>query len=406
VHKAATQTLLIALLGLVAFAFAACSNTGGSAGNTNASVAASVDGKNIMLTEVETLVHEQYQGQESKLSPLELAQIRLQMLDSLIQREVLFQRAEREKLLPTEDEITQAINKKMQDGQMTQEKFQEYLKQTNQTMESLREIARKDISIQKLQDKTSSQITVTDKEVEDAYSGNKDQFVNKRGVELAAIIVDPADNGMQNDAKNELEAKQKIDLIYQQLKGNAEFADVARAKSEDANTNANGGDIGFASEDDLKHNGFPADLISQFFGPMDVGSFSAPVNFNNRWYIFKLKRKQLQDENLNLESPGVRQRITDVLVNQRKQILNQALLEVSMNEAKVTNNLALNMLTSPNNLSGARPAQQPGQQNASPAASPAASAAATATPRPTPTSKPVAAPKPAASPAASATPKK
>lgn len=405
-HKAATQTLLIALLGLVAFAFAACSNTGGSAGNTNASVAASVDGKNIMLTEVETLVHEQYQGQESKLSPLELAQIRLQMLDSLIQREVLFQRAEREKLLPTEDEITQAINKKMQDGQMTQEKFQEYLKQTNQTMESLREIARKDISIQKLQDKTSSQITVTDKEVEDAYSGNKDQFVNKRGVELAAIIVDPADNGMQNDAKNELEAKQKIDLIYQQLKGNAEFADVARAKSEDANTNANGGDIGFASEDDLKHNGFPADLISQFFGPMDVGSFSAPVNFNNRWYIFKLKRKQLQDENLNLESPGVRQRITDVLVNQRKQILNQALLEVSMNEAKVTNNLALNMLTSPNNLSGARPAQQPGQQNASPAASPAASAAATATPRPTPTSKPVAAPKPAASPAASATPKK
>lgn len=397
-HKAATQTLLIALLGLVAFAFAACSNTGSNAGNTNASVAATVDGKNIMQTEVETLVHEQYQGQESKLSPLELAQIRLQMLDSLIQREVLFQRAEREKLLPTEDEITQAINKKMQDSQMTQEKFQEYLKQTNQTMESLREMARKDIAIQKLQDKTNSKITVTDKEVEDAYNGNKDQFVNKRGVELAAIIVDPADNGMQNDAKNELEAKEKIDLIYQQLKGNAEFADVARAKSEDANTNANGGDIGFATEDDLKHNGFPADLISQFFGPMDVGSFSAPVNFNSRWYIFKLKRKQLQDENLNLESPGVRQRITDVLVNQRKQILNQALLEVAMNEAKVTNNLALNMLNSPNNLSGARPAQQPGQQQASPAASPTASAAATA--------KPQATLRPAPSPAASATPKK
>jgi hypothetical protein len=113
----------------------------------------------------------------------------------------------------------------------------------------------------------------------------------------------------------------------------------------------------------------------------------------------------LQDENLNLESPGVRQRITDVLVKQRQQILNQALLEVALHEAKVTNNLALNMLNSPNNLSGSRPAQQPGQTAspvASPAASPAASVAASATPRAAPSP----AAKVAASPAASATPKK
>jgi peptidyl-prolyl cis-trans isomerase SurA len=405
VHKAAKQTLIVALLGLVAFAFAACSNTASSGGSTDTSVAATVDGKNIMLAEVDKLIDQQYQGQQSKLSPLELAQVRLQVLDSLIQKEVLFQRAEREKLLPTEDEITQFINTQMQQAQMTQEQFQQRLKDMGQTMETLREEARKNLAVQKLQDRTNSKITVSDKEVEEAYAGNKDQFINKRGVDLAAIIVDPADNGMQNDAKSDLEAKQKIDLIYQQLKSNAEFADVARAKSEDPNTNVNGGDIGFATEDDLKHNGFPAELISQFFGTMDVGSYSAPVNFNNRWYIFKLKRKQLQDENLNLESPGVRQRITDVLVKQRQQILNQALLEVALHEAKVTNNLALNMLNSPNNLSGSRPAQQPGQTAspvASPAASPAASVAASATPRAAPSP----AAKVAASPAASATPKK
>lgn len=404
-HKAAKQTLIVALLGLVAFAFAACSNTASSGGSTDTSVAATVDGKNIMLAEVDKLIDQQYQGQQSKLSPLELAQVRLQVLDSLIQKEVLFQRAEREKLLPTEDEITQFINTQMQQAQMTQEQFQQRLKDMGQTMETLREEARKNLAVQKLQDRTNSKITVSDKEVEEAYAGNKDQFINKRGVDLAAIIVDPADNGMQNDAKSDLEAKQKIDLIYQQLKSNAEFADVARAKSEDPNTNVNGGDIGFATEDDLKHNGFPAELISQFFGTMDVGSYSAPVNFNNRWYIFKLKRKQLQDENLNLESPGVRQRITDVLVKQRQQILNQALLEVALHEAKVTNNLALNMLNSPNNLSGSRPAQQPGQTAspvASPAASPAASVAASATPRAAPSP----AAKVAASPAASATPKK
>jgi len=46
-----------------------------------------------------------------------LAQARLQVLGNLIQREVLFQRAEREKLLPTEDEITGVINQqKTQSG--------------------------------------------------------------------------------------------------------------------------------------------------------------------------------------------------------------------------------------------------------------------------------------------------
>ncbi len=392
-HKAAKQTIIIALIGLVAFAFAACSNTSGGSGSADASVAAVVNGKNIMLAEVDKLINQQYQGQQSRLSPLELAQVRLQVLEGLIQKEVLFQRADRDKLLPTEEEITQFISTQMQQSQMTQDAFQKRLQETGQTMESLREETRKALAIQKLQDRTNSKITVTDKEVEDAYNGNRDQFVNKRGVELAAIIVDPINNGMQNDAKSDLEAKQKIDLIYQQLKSNAEFADVARAKSEDPNSNVNGGDIGFATETDLKQNNFPADVISQFFNTMDVGSYTAPVNFNNRWYIFKLKRKQLQDENLNLESPGVRQKITDVLVNQRKQILNQALLEVALTDAKVVNNLAMKMLDSPNNLSGPRPAQQQSPAT-SPAASPAASPAVSATPQAT------------ASPAASATPQK
>ena len=93
---------------------------------------------------------------------------------------------------------------------------------------------------------------------------------------LAMIMVDPADNTSQgisqNDAKNEAEAKLKIDNIYQQLKGGADFATVARAKSEDAQSVwSRGGDLGFATEDDLKQNGFPKELIELVLGPMQVG---------------------------------------------------------------------------------------------------------------------------------------
>ena len=352
--------VLVLITLLAAVALTGCSSGGGADAKDN-TVAATVNGRNVMLGEVERGVSQQTGGKQSQLSQLELAQARLQVLGNLIQREVLFQRAEREKLLPTEDEITGVINQQKTQSGMTSEDFDKGLKEQNITMETLREEARKDLAITKLQDKYSGKISISDKEVEDFYTNNRQQFVNARGVALAMIMVDPADNssqGIQNDAKSDAEAKLKIDNIYQQLQGKADFATVARAKSEDINTLARGGDVGFASEDDLKNNGFPPELVSNMFGAMQVGDYTQPVKFNSgKWYIFKLAEKRLQTENLTLESPGVRQQITQGLIKQRKQILDAALLEVAINEAKIVNNLAASMLNNPGNL-GLRPAAQ------------------------------------------------
>lgn len=388
-YKFAGLTKTVALLALIVFAINACSS-GGSSDAADSTVAATVNGKTIMLAEVERTLNQQAGGKQSQLSQLELAQARLQILGSLIQREVLYQRAEREKVLPTEDQITGLINQQKQQSGMTDDDFQKSLNEQKLTMESLRTEARKDIAIKNLQDKFSSKITVNDKEVEEFYNANKQQFVSARGAALAVIIVDPADNssqGIQNDAKNEAEAKLKIDNVYQQLKGGADFATVARSKSEDANSLVRGGDIGFFSEDGLKQAGLPKELIDLLMGPMQVGSFTDPKQVNGRWYIFKLSEKRLQTENLTLESPGVRQQITQALTNQRKEILNAALLEVAMNEAKIVNTLSANMLANPGNL-GLRPAST-GSGTA-----PAASTQSTATP-------PAAATSPAASPTGS-----
>jgi peptidyl-prolyl cis-trans isomerase SurA len=402
VHKMMKLVTTLTVLALIALVANSCTSGGGSDAKDN-TVAATVNGKNIMMAEVERAISQQAGGKQSQLSQLELAQARLQVLDSLIQREVLFQRAEREKLLPTEEQITAAINQQKQQSGMTDEDFQKSLSEQGLTMEALREAARKDVAIKNLQDKYSGKISISDKEVEDFYNNNRQRFVSSRGVSLAMIAVDPADNSSQgitqNDAKNDAEAKVKIDNIYQRLKAGADFATVARATSEDANSVLRGGDIGFASEEDLKQNGFPAELVSRFFGPLEVGGITEPVQFGTgRWYIFKLAEKRLQTENLTLESPGIRQQITQALVNQRKEILNAALLEVAMYEAKIVNNLASNMLNNPSNL-GLRPAspgtaispapsspasaQSPAatQPGASPAASPAASPKVNASPR-------------------------
>lgn len=309
-----------------------------------AGVAGRVNGKPIMLSEVDKTLKQQTQGQQLELSPLQLKQARLQALDKLIQREALFQRAEKENLLPNEEQITSAIDQQKQQSRLTQEEFDRQLKEQNMTSEALRGEAKKDLAITSLQDKHAGKTNVSDREVEDYYNANKQQFVNGRGVGLAMIVADPADNsaaGFKDDAKNDSEAKTKIDSVYRQLQSGADFGTVARARSEDANSLTKGGDIGFATEDDLKQNGFPRNLIDQFFGSMQIGAFTAPVRFNTgRWYIFKLTDRRLQTENLTMSSPGVRQQIAETLVKQRTELSNAELLTTSMNEARIVNYLA------------------------------------------------------------------
>jgi parvulin-like peptidyl-prolyl isomerase len=351
------KVLVVTCLFVSGLVLNGCASGGAELQNNN--IAATVNGHNIMLSEVERVVSQQAGGNTSSLNQLQMAQARLQVLSNLIQREVLFQRAEREKVLPTEAQIDGAIAAQKQNSGMTSEDFDKSLKAQNMSMETLREEARKDLAISALQDKYSGKIDISDREVEEFYNNNRDRFKNERGVALAMIVVDPADNsstGITDDAKNDADAKLKIDNIYQQLQGKADFATVARAKSEDINTLVRGGDIGFLTEPELRNNNFSQELISSFFGPMQVGDYTQPTRFNSgKWYIFKLAERRLAAENLTLESPGVRQQIAQGLTNQRKELLKAALVETALNDAKIVNNLATNMLNNPSNL-GLRPA--------------------------------------------------
>jgi len=133
----------------------------------------------------------------------------------------------------------------------------------------------------------------------------------------------------------------------------------------------------------MRQAGLPKEMIDMFMGPMAVGGISEPKLINNKWYIFKLTDKRLQTENLTLESQGVRQQITVELTKERKDILNAALSEVAMTEAKVVNNLAADILNNPGNL-GLRPAgYDPSKAGvSSPTPTPNASASPTASASP------------------------
>ena len=175
-YRAAKQITLLVLVASLASVFVACDRSKAGAGSTGTAVAASVNDKKIMLTEVDKILEQQAKSQQvqfSDMSQLELAAGRLQVLDELIRREVLYQRAEKENLIPKDEEVTQVINEqKQQLG--TQEAFQRALKESGQTEDAMRDIARKQLANQKLLDRTAAKTEPpTDKEVEDFYNNNK-----------------------------------------------------------------------------------------------------------------------------------------------------------------------------------------------------------------------------------------
>jgi hypothetical protein len=361
VRKANFTILGVAFLAISTFILSGCPSATQQPGPDGKVVdpneaAATVNGKAIKLEEVERIIKQQGQGQEARLSPLELAQTRLQVLQGLIQDEVLYQKAEKEATVPNDDEVRTEFNRLITSSGKTKEQFDNDLKSANETEESLREKVKKQLAVKKLEEKITGKVEPPrDSEIQAFYEGNKEAFVKKKGVKLAAIVVDPNDNGEGDTTKSEADAVRVGNEILGQLRTSPEtFSQIARERSEDQ-SRIQGGELGYVSEEEMKQT-FPPQLVATLMNPQTQIGQIIPTPIQGKFYILKLQERSDRDENLTLESTGVREQVTNSLINARKQLLVQAYAAVAMNEAKIVNNLAQKVVDSPNELSGARPA--------------------------------------------------
>jgi len=350
---------LFLVLAMVAAFVAACGEAGPVGGPTvdpNAT-AATVNGKAITMEEVERAVKQQSQGQEGRLSQLELAGARLQVLQSLVEQEVMYQKAEKEQTLPTDDEVTAEYNKRKTGSGLSQEQWDAKMKEVGETEASAKLAIKKGLAIQKLTEKITGKIDAPkDSEIEQFYNGNKAGFKNKRGAQFGAIVIDPRDLGEGDTTKNEIEAQAKAREIGARLLSGADFATVARENSEDPDTRMRGGDWRYFSEEEMKQT-FPQGFAEAVMQLNSGDIVRQLIPFEGRYLILKVQRKQEKDEDRTLDSPGVRQEINEYLTNARKQLLAASYQAIAMNEARVENNLAKRVVENPNELSGARPAQ-------------------------------------------------
>lgn len=369
-----TRLFLLAVFSVFTLSFTNCEPSSGPGVGTEGvnpnEVAATVNGTEIKMEEVERILKQQARGEESKLSPLELAAARLQVLEGLIRQEVLFQKAQAEETVPTDEEVNNELNRRKTESGMSQEQWEKQLTESGTTEEALKESLKKEMAINKLIEKVTGKIEPPkDSEIEAFYNGNKEAFKARRGAQFGAIVIDPRKVFEGDTTTNEVEAQQRAtELGNRLLRGGTDFATVAREYSEDPQTRASGGDWRYFTEDEMRQT-FGANFADYVMNQAQSGDIvPQAIPLEGKILILKVQQKKEKDEDQTLETPGVREQITKALIDSRKQLLSESYAAVAMSEATIENYLARKVIENPNELSGARPAPQAQPANAAPEA--------------------------------------
>src|SRR5262249_1783998 len=351
--EAPRMGFLAAALMLTTVVSGSCKSSG------SGDVAARVGSHEIKMEQINMTLKQQLDsgGANQPSTAAELAALQLGVLDNLIQAEVLLQKAQRENLSPDDAKVSQAIEKQKQDARLTEDEYQQKLKQMGMTEASLREQVKTQLAINALHDKENARVKApTDQDIRKYYDDHRNQFVAERGADISVIVTDPANNGVPEDAVADTRAEQKIKTSYSQVKaGMFGFGTVAAGQSEDPSSRARNGELGFATEAQLNQI-FGAQLVSRLMS-MTPGQYIDPIKDpgSNRWYILKLNSKREKAENRTFED--VRQQIIDAITQQRQAVLWDALLRAATAEASIKNFLADRIVENPETVVMMKPSE-------------------------------------------------
>lgn len=310
-----------------------------------ANVAATVNDRPITYNEVQRIYQSQLSSPGDRTND-DLAQIqKLEVLRSLIENEIMLQRAEKMGLMATDSEVDAKYNELK--APFTQEEFQKQLEGRKMTVNDLKAQLRRDLSVQKLINKEiTSNITISEKEIAEFYNANKPSFNRvEPAIHLAQILVtsvsDPNVRNLKNDkAQSEDQARKKIQMIDARIKQGEDFAMMAENYSEDPNSAPNGGDLGFVPASAFDGS---SPEVKKLIGAMQPGQVSPVIPSQQAYRILKVLSKEPAGQR-DLNDPRVQQTIREGLRSRKDQLFRNAYYEVARNEARVVNYLAATIL--------------------------------------------------------------
>ncbi len=215
-----------------------------------------VNGQEIKRADVDKYYRTRVNPEGQEPSQEEALSLKLNVLDELINNEILLERAKKLNLEASDGEVEDKFTELK--SPYTEEEFQRQLKERNVSVSDLKADLRRQLSITKLLNReVVAKITITDQDVNEFYNANKPQFnVAEPQYRIAQIVVTPRKepqirNRKNDDATNDAEAQRKVKMLMDRLNSGADFAQLAMDYSEDMNSAATGGDLGYVPESAL-----------------------------------------------------------------------------------------------------------------------------------------------------------
>ena len=271
-------------------------------------VVARVNGAEIRAQQVEQVLRLTMAraGQDPAAVPADqMTHLRTQYLDSLINAELLYQASQKAGIQVDEKEVDGKIQV-LRSQYPSEEEFQRSTKQDGMSVDDMRERIRRNLATEELvKKKVDPQVKVTDADIADYFTKNKDRFRRPELVRLSQIFVklDPRSGPEARTA-----ARQKIESLQKELRKGADFAALARQQSE-APDAAQGGDMGYLSRS------APMPVIVDAAFKLKVGETSDVVETPHGYHLFRATEKKAAGD---VKLAEAKSQISELLFQQKE----------------------------------------------------------------------------------------
>jgi len=206
------------------------------------SVVARINGEAIERWEFDNAVKRVEQRAGSAVPPEKRDEILRGVLDQLVAYHLLAQESRARKIAVVDSDV-EARLADIKKSFPTEDAFTQGIAAQGLTPEHLRAQARTSLEVAKVIDaEINSKIAVQDADVSTFYQQNLDRFKQGESVHASHILF-----SVPQDAPppQKTEAKTRAQSALKQIKGGADFAEIARTQSQDQASAPNGGDLGF-----------------------------------------------------------------------------------------------------------------------------------------------------------------
>ena len=245
----------------------------------------------------------EYQGEELMK---QLNEIRLKLLNQMIEDRLVFQQAKTLGITVDESEIDEMV-RGSKSRFPSEEEFEKAIAKQGYSVSEMRELYRRQISIRKLHDmEIRSQVVVSPREIEDYYKNQFSEFAEEEKIKIRSITIRKSEEASEKGIVDEM-AKQKIESIEKRIRTGEAFDALAREFSED-NHAKEGGLVGW-----IKRGEMLASIDESLF-ELKAGSISPVLETTAGYHLFKIEDKKTgETPTLNT----VREKIHNLLFRQK-----------------------------------------------------------------------------------------